>query len=83
MEIAKPLFLSPQNQKGFPPSVKDGFRSFLFVVTACRNGREASLPEKALGPAAEQKQNETEDSPPGPPPGEGAALVERSLQWRS
>ncbi len=26
----------------------------------------------ALGPAAEQKQNET-DSPPGPPPGEGAA----------
>ncbi len=27
----------------------------------------------ALGPAAEQKQNETEDSPPGPPPGEGAA----------
>ncbi len=29
----------------------------------------------ALGPAAEQKQNETEDSPPGPPPGEGAAAV--------
>ncbi len=34
------------NWKGFRPSVKDGFRSFLFVVTACRNGREASLPEK-------------------------------------
>ncbi len=32
--------------KGFRPSVKDDFRSFLFVVTACRNGREASLPEK-------------------------------------
>ncbi len=29
----------------------------------------------ALGPAAEQKQNETEDSPPGPPPGEGAGAV--------
>ncbi len=26
--------------------MKDGFRSFLCVVTACRNGREASLPEK-------------------------------------
>ncbi len=26
--------------------MKDGFRSFLFVVTACHNGREASLPEK-------------------------------------
>ncbi len=26
--------------------MKDSFRSFLFVVTACRNGREASLPEK-------------------------------------
>ncbi len=25
----------------------------------------------AAGPAAEQKQNETKDSPPGPPPGEG------------
>ncbi len=34
------------NRKEFRPSVKDGFRSFLFVVTACRNGREASLPEK-------------------------------------
>ncbi len=44
--IAKPLFLSPRNRKGFRPSVKDSFRSFLFVVTACRNGREASLPEK-------------------------------------
>ncbi len=32
----------------------------------------------ALGPAAEQKQNETEDSPPGPPPGEGAALFSPS-----
>ncbi len=32
----------------------------------------------ALGPAAEQKQNETEDSPPGPPPGEGAALFSAS-----
>ncbi len=30
------------------------------------------------GPAAEQKQNETEDSPPGPPPGEGAALFSPS-----
>ncbi len=29
----------------------------------------------ALGPAAEQKQNETEDSPPGPPPGEGDGAV--------
>ncbi len=29
-------------------------------------------------PAAEQKQNETEDSPPGPPPGEGAALFSPS-----
>ncbi len=46
LEIAKLLFLSPRNRKGFRPSVKDGFRSFLFVVTACRNGREASLPEK-------------------------------------
>ncbi len=27
----------------------------------------------AAGPAAEQKQNETKDSPPGPPPGEGVA----------
>ncbi len=26
--------------------MKDSFRSFLFVVTACHNGREASLPEK-------------------------------------
>ncbi len=26
--------------------MKDSFRSFLFVVTACRKGREASLPEK-------------------------------------
>ncbi len=34
--------------------------------------------EEALGPAAEQKQNETEDSPPGPPPGEGAALFSPS-----
>ncbi len=32
----------------------------------------------ALGPAAEQKQNKTEDSPPGPPPGEGAALFSPS-----
>ncbi len=32
----------------------------------------------ALGPAAEQKQNETDDSPPGPPPGEGAALFSPS-----
>ncbi len=32
----------------------------------------------ALGPAAEQKQNETEDSPPSPPPGEGAALFSPS-----
>ncbi len=32
----------------------------------------------ALGPAAEQKQNETEDSPTGPPPGEGAALFSPS-----
>ncbi len=40
------LFLSPRNRKGFRPSVKDSFRSFLFVVTACRNGREASLPQK-------------------------------------
>ncbi len=32
----------------------------------------------ALGPAAEQKQNETEDSPPGPAPGEGAALFSPS-----
>ncbi len=32
----------------------------------------------ALGPAAEQKQNETKDSPPGPPPGEGAALFSPS-----
>ncbi len=32
----------------------------------------------ALGPAAENKQNETEDSPPGPPPGEGAALFSPS-----
>ncbi len=32
----------------------------------------------ALGPVAEQKQNETEDSPPGPPPGEGAALFSPS-----
>ncbi len=46
LEIAKPLFLSPRNRKGFRPSVKDSFRSFLFVVTACRNSREASLPEK-------------------------------------
>ncbi len=30
------------------------------------------------GPAAEQKQNETEDSPPGPRPGEGAALFSPS-----
>ncbi len=29
-------------------------------------------------PAAEQKQNETEDSPPGPPLGEGAALFSPS-----
>ncbi len=28
------------------PFPTDGFRSFLFVVTACRNGREAKLPEK-------------------------------------
>ncbi len=28
--------------------MKDGFRSFLFAVTACRNGREASLPEKGV-----------------------------------
>ncbi len=32
----------------------------------------------ALGPVAEQKQNETEDSPPGPPPGEGAELFSPS-----
>ncbi len=32
----------------------------------------------ALGPAAEQKQNETKDSPPGPPPGEVAALFSPS-----
>ncbi len=32
----------------------------------------------ALGPAAEQKQSETEDSPSGPPPGEGAALFSPS-----
>ncbi len=32
----------------------------------------------ALGPAAEQKQNEMEDSPPGPPPGKGAALFSPS-----
>ncbi len=31
-----------------------------------------------LGPAADQKQNETEDSPPGPPPGEGEALFSPS-----
>ncbi len=31
-----------------------------------------------LGPAAEQKQTETEDSPLGPPPGEGAALFSPS-----
>ncbi len=36
------------------------------------------LAKWALGPAAEQKQNETEDSPPGPPPGEGAALFSPS-----
>ncbi len=29
-------------------------------------------------PAAEQKQNETEDSPPGPPLGDGAALFSPS-----
>ncbi len=46
LEIAKPLFLSPRNRKGFRPSLKDSFRSFLFVVTACHNSREASLPEK-------------------------------------
>ncbi len=46
LEIAKPLFLSPRNRKGFRPSVEDSFRSFLFVVTACRNGREVSLPQK-------------------------------------
>ncbi len=34
--------------------------------------------EKEIGPAAEQKQNETEDSPPGPPPGEGEALFSPS-----
>ena len=28
----------------------------------------------AVGPAAEQKEKKTEDSPPGPPPGEGVAL---------
>ncbi len=38
--------------KGFRPSVKDSFRSFLFVVIACRNGREASLPEKGTTEAA-------------------------------
>ncbi len=37
---------------------------------------EASSPN-SLGPW-EQKQNETEDSPPGPPPGEGAALFSLS-----
>ncbi len=31
LEIAKPLFLSPRNRKGFRPSVKDSFRSFLLV----------------------------------------------------
>ncbi len=43
---------------------------------------EASSPN-SLGPErdwpeVEQKQNETEDSPPGPPPGEGAALFSPS-----
>ncbi len=33
---------------------------------------------RSPGPAAEQKQNETEDSPPGPPPVEGAALFSPS-----
>ncbi len=32
----------------------------------------------ALGPTAEQKQTETEDSPPGPQPGEGATLFSPS-----
>jgi hypothetical protein len=32
----------------------------------------------ALEPAAEQKQKETQDSPPGPPPGEGATLSSSS-----
>ncbi len=34
----------------------------------------------AFGPAAEQKQNETKDFPPGPPPGEGVALCSPSLE---
>ncbi len=47
LEIAKPLFLSPTEiRRDFPPSVKDGFKSFLFVVQLGSNGREASLSEK-------------------------------------
>ncbi len=34
----------------------------------------------ALGPAAEQKQNETEDSPPGPPPGKERRCSRRLLR---
>ncbi len=45
-EIAKPLFLSPRNQKGFRPSVKDGFKSSYLLLQLDSNGREASLPEK-------------------------------------
>ncbi len=37
-----------------------------------------SLRNWALGSAVEQKQNETEDSPPGPAPGEVAALFSPS-----
>ncbi len=42
------------------------------------SGNSALLGQVALGPVAEQKQNETEDSPPSPPPGEGAALFSPS-----
>ncbi len=44
----KPLFLSPWNRKGFRPSVKDSFRSFLFVVTAVVMAGKRAFHRRAL-----------------------------------
>ncbi len=59
-------------------SEEAGHRTLTFHEPENPEEKEIALSLRRWVPLAEQKQNETEDSPPGPPPGEGAALFSLS-----